>query len=461
MPPTNRPGTSDARNAALLVLNIVETSRCTLDQAMEEQFPPDHMISNRERALAMAIIYGVLRWRGRLDWIITHFSKTPLAKIDPIILNIIRIGLFQITHLSRIPASAAVNTSVELSKAYGRPFITRYVNGVLRNAARSFQTVPFPSIEANPVQSLAATHSFPEWMLTRWTRRFGIAETIQLCDAVNTIPPITIRVNPLKTSRETVQNALSHLVEKISVTPYSPDGLHILGPANTISDFQEFRNGLFQVQDEAAQLVAYLLSPQPEETVLDACAGLGGKTAHIAQMMKNRGSLTAMDHRPAKLDRLSSEMKRMGITIVHPIVQDITQEFTAPISRQYDRVLLDAPCSGIGVLRRNPDGKWSDIKRELARFQQNQLALMQRLAAVVKPGGILVYAVCSFEPEENENLIETFLKDHPQFSVERPTESFPESAATLVDPKGYLKTYPHRHGTDGFFGARLHKKVAT
>ncbi|MFZ5568896.1 MAG: 16S rRNA (cytosine(967)-C(5))-methyltransferase RsmB [Thermodesulfobacteriota bacterium] len=461
MKKNNASGPDDARGMAVMILNLLSSSRTTLDQAVEEYLTRDRMPSHRERSLAMAILYGVMRWRARLDHMIRHFSATPLNKIDPEILNILRISLFQLLYLDRVPTSAAVNTAVELTKKYGRPYITRYVNGVLRNAARSFQTVPFPSIEEDPIQALAAEYAFPAWLMERWLHRFGMDQTRKLCEAVNTIPPITIRVNPLKTSRETVYGTLSPAVESISPTPYSPEGLQLSGPSTAIPDFQEFKDGLFQVQDEASQLVAYLLAPRPDETVLDACAGLGGKTANIAQMMNNRGRLVAMDLSSAKLNRLATEMNRMGISMVYPAAQDILLEFGPEVLCQYDRVLLDAPCSGLGVLRRNPDGKWSDAKKKLLRFQRNQLALINRLAALVKPGGILVYSVCSFEPEENELLIETFLNHHPQFFLEKPPETFPNTALGLIDSRGFLKTYPHLHHTDGFFGARLRRKTSS
>ncbi len=448
----------DARRMALHILDQLEASGLTLDQVLETHFTAEALDSSRDRALATAIIYGVLRWRARLDYLITRFSKTPLAKIEPRIRNILRIGLFQIVFLDRVPMSAAVNTAVEMSKDHGPQFIARFVNGVLRNAARQHQTVVFPAVKSDPVQALAVVHSFPSWLTARWLKRFGIEETIRLCEAVNTIPLLTIRVNPMRASREELEVTLAARTAGITPTPFSPDGLLLQGPVAAIPDLPGFQEGCFQVQDEAAQLVTHLLAPRPGENNLDACAGLGGKTAHMAQQMQDQGTILAVDQSADRLKCLATEMQRLGINMVRTLAQDLCRELPMPVDRPFDRILLDAPCSGLGVLRRNPDAKWSALKKDLQRFQQRQLLLLQNLAPLVKPKGVMVYAVCSNEPEENEAVIQAFLSNHPEFSLEPPAEEFPAAARSLIDSAGFLKTYPHRHHTDGFFAARLCKK---
>lgn len=445
----------EIRKTALFILNTLEAECKTLDTLLEDVLCKKKTFSKKDRAFLQALVYGVLRWRLRLDWIIEHFSNTRLSKIDSNVLNILRIGLFQIIYLNRIPVSAAVNTSVEMTKSVAAPWVVGYVNGLLRNAAKEYQNVPFPDIEEDPVSSLSARKSFPKWLITRWLDRFGLNETGLLCDAINNIPPITVRANKLKASRKKLVKSLEGYVEKIRVRDYSPDGVSFFNPKIPIPEIKAFEDGLFQVQDEAAQLVALILNPQPGETVLDACAGLGGKTGHIAQLMENRGSLFAMDNDEIKLKKLESEMHRLGISIVSTCIHDLNKPLSLKRFGKFDRILIDAPCSGLGVLRRNPDTKWITSKQNLAYYQKRQALFLDNLAELVKPSGILVYAVCSTEPEENEYVVKGFLKKHPKFAMNINTNGLTNKACSLVNNDGYLMTFPHLNDMDGFFAACL------
>jgi 16S rRNA (cytosine967-C5)-methyltransferase len=490
---------NDPRKTALLILNELDKNRKTLDAVLEDISAQLQLLSKRDRSLVYALVYGVLRWRGRLDRIISHFSKSPLNKIDRRVLNILRIGLFQIIYLDRIPVSAAVNTSVEISKSFAAPWIVRFINGLLRNAARKYETVPFPDIHKDPAASLAAEKSFPKWLIQRWLEQFGHDETRQFCDAVNAIPSITVRANTLKTSREQLRQSLEHDAEYIEFTAYSPEGISFSSPRIPIPEMEAFKAGWFQVQDEAAQLVTHLLNPRPGERILDACAGLGGKTAHIAQLMENQGQIVATDTDEQKLLRLRSEMERLGISIVETRPHDISTRLDKKISRGFDRILLDAPCSGLGVLRRNPDTKWSVSKKNLLRYQKRQITFLDNLAPLVAASGILVYAVCSTEPEENEAVINDFLSRHPEFEIEAPNSSIQQlvssnrqsvssirhpasgirhpassiqhpassiqhpapsiqhPAPSTQHPATCLKTLPHIHNMDGFFSVRFRR----
>ncbi len=437
----------NARETALFILNTLDRTHKTLDSILEDILEADDL-SKRDRALVHALVYGVLRWRGHLNWLIGRFSRTPLNRIEPRILNILRIGLFQIVYLDKIPVSAAVNTSVEMAKAFAAPWVIRFVNALLRNAAREYKTVSFPDPDKDPVYALSVEKSFPKWLIERWAARFGIKETAEICDAVNEIPPITVRANTLKTTRDDLSKAIEEDVEQMKMTSYAADGISFFNPKMAIAEMKAFRDGWFQVQDEAAQRVTLLLDPQPGEAILDACAGLGGKTGHIAQQMKNQGHIAAADHDERKLSRLKTDMERLGVSIVTTCIQDLNNPFTSHSSllnfhlNGFDRVLLDAPCSGLGVLRRNPDAKWSVSKKNLTRCRDRQIRFMNHLAELVKPSGVLVYAVCSTEPEENEEVITAFLEQHPEFE----TESEP------------LKTFPHKDNMDGFFSVRMKKK---
>ena len=440
------------------MLNVLDNGRQTLDFLLDK-FSRDNIDApQREQALLRALVFGVLRWRGRLDYIISHFSKTAFDKIDPIVLNILRLALFQIIYLDRIPDSAAVNTAVALAKTSAAPWVAGYVNALLRRAAREYRKVPWPDAEQTPTASLAAEKSFPEWIIRRWLHRYGPINTTHVCDSVNTIAPITVRTNTLRISPAGLMERLAEEAGQVQQTTYAPDGIMIVDPATSIPKLAAFKSGCFQVQDEAAQLVSLLLDPQPGERVLDACAGLGGKTGHIAQLMHNAGGVAALDVNAKKLQRLEVEMQRLGITIVSTHCHDIESDFFPEQFMGFDRVLLDAPCSGLGVMRRNPDIKWRAAKRNLAKYKTRQIRLLNSISRVVKPSGILVYAVCSAEPEENELVIDQFLKKHPEFVINKELGQLPDKLRTTAEFSGAFKTYPMLSQMDGFFAIRLQRE---
>jgi 16S rRNA (cytosine967-C5)-methyltransferase len=445
----------DARKTALETLNTLDRGQSTLDNLLETVVPEDTVISRRDRALFQALVFGVLRWRGRLDFIINQYSKTRFEKIDSRVLNILRLALFQIIYLDRVPESAAVNTAVELAKATVAPWVVGYVNAVLRYATKNYQNLAFPAVDKDAISAIATTKSFPEWIIRRWMARYGLKNTATLCDDLNTIPTISIRTNSLKTSRHHLTQSLTGEVEQIMSTVYSPDGITFAHPATAIPGLSAFKAGWFQVQDEAAQLVSLLLNPQPGETVMDACAGFGGKTGHIAQLMQNRGSIVALDIHAGKLSRLKTEMQRLGITIVNPLCEDLEKIDLQQQLESFDRILLDAPCSGLGVMRRNPDIKWRISKKNLAIFVKKQQTFLENLSLLVKPSGILVYAVCSPEPEENEGVVNEFLKNHPEFVIDKQVKAIPNKMRSVEASNGWFKTFPRFSHMDGFSFVRL------
>ena len=447
----------DVRKTALAILNTLDQDQRTLDNLMEVYSGDGQVDSRRDRALLQTLVYGVLRWRGRLDYIISHFSSTRFDKISPKILNILRLALFQIIYLDRIPDSAAVNTAVDMAKASGAPWVVGYVNALLRKTSREYRDVPFPDRDKNPSAALAAGKSFPKWVIRRWLRRYGLKNTAVLCDAVNSIPPITVRTNTLKISPRELFLKLESEAEHAEQTPYSPDGITFFNPGTSIPNLSGFEAGWFQVQDEAAQLVSLLLDPRPGETVLDACAGLGGKTGHIAQLMKNKGAVVALDIDGGKLSQLEAAMQRLGISIVSTLCFDLERGLPQAPPKGFDRILLDAPCSGLGVMRRNPDIKWHRSEKELAKNKTRQLRLMENLAHAVKPGGFLVYAVCSPEPEENEEVIDQFLKKHANFVIYDDYGWGTDEINKMAITGGFFKTFPYLTHMDGFFSVRLQR----
>lgn len=449
-----------ARESALCILNTLDKKPLTLDTVMNDFTEAHPKLDKRDQALVHALVYGVLRWRGNLDHVIGHFSKTPLDKINPEILNILRMGVFQIRFLTKIPESAAVNTSVELAKKNAPAWVVKFVNGVLRTVVRTPE-VPFPDPEQNLSLSISLTRSFPTWLVQKWLDRFGEEETVTLCDYLNTIPEISIRTNRLKIDRDTLKQTLSPHVTDLTETLCSPDGLSFHHPDRPIFLLPTFAEGGFQVQDEGAQLVSLVLAPKPFERVLDACAGLGGKTGHLAQLMNNQGEILAIDHDGTKLAALNQDMARLGVTIALTRVMDLEKTEDTESLGLFDRILLDAPCSGMGVIRRNPDSKWSLTKKNLNRYKKRQVRLMSTVSDMLKPGGLLVYAVCSTEPEENEAVIDSFLHSHPDFTLVTDTEDLPEAIKPLKTLRGCLMSHPHRHHMDGFFIARLRRLPAS
>jgi 16S rRNA (cytosine967-C5)-methyltransferase len=346
---------------------------------------------------------------------------------------------------------------VELAKPLAPDWVVRFVNAVLRKAAAGYKKVQFPVLEQNPVAALAASKSFPSWLIRHWLLQFGLDETAALCDAVNTIPPVTLRANTLKISREVLLQTLTDEGETVLAASMLPEALLLRHPQKPIEEINAFQRGWFQIQDEAAQLVTILLDPQPGERILDACAGLGGKTGHIAQRMQNSGVVVALDVASAKLKMLMDEMGRLGISIVRPYTVDLSKGRLSDNHGSYDRILLDAPCSGLGVLRRNPDAKWSVKEAALGGCGRRQVEFLDHLALQVKPGGVLVYAVCSSEPEEGEAVVAAFMENHRGYRLENAADYLPQFVGTPLTRDGFLKTYPHRHGLDGFFSARFRR----
>lgn len=453
----NRP--SDAvlsRLAALDVLNRIESEHITVDIAFERAFK-SRDLSKQDKGLANAIVYGVLRNRGNLDWIISSFSSTRIEKIGLSVLNILRTGIFQIKFLDRIPVSAAVNTSVELAKKTGlKPFIHKFINAVLRKAASG--AVPdYP--HSDDLSYFYARHSLPEWLSSRWLARFGREDTESLCVFINSIPPLSLRTNTLKISRESLIERLAPYSETLRLHEYSECGINLTGFRGAVSDPEEFRNGFFQVQDEAAQLVSVLLDPGSGETVLDACCGLGGKTGHIGQIMKNEGMITASDNDSGKLAALHTEMQRLGIENVKCLVHDFLKPADEQLKGFFDRVLVDAPCSGLGVIRRNPDTRWTKDDRNFFTYAERQLSILENAAETVKIGGRLVYSVCTFEPEETTDVVDRFLEKHRNFVCDdNINDIFKKHPFQMNGSRaGTVTILPHRAGMDGFFAACLKK----
>lgn len=452
---TPHPMPDNIRKTALTVLNRIDGEGLPLDMLLDEMAPTGNEAPERDMRLLYMLVYGVLRWRRRLDGMVTAFSKTPFHKIDPVVRNILRLGLFQIAFLDRIPDSAAVNTSVELTKRMAAPHVAGFVNGLLRNAVRNKKKLHKTPETGDAIKDLGIRESFPDWLLKRWTRRYGLKRTTELCRALNKIPPLTIRVNRLKGTREALAERLLAEGIRTRTTRFSKDGLVVENLTGSPVNLTAYRDGWLQVQDEAAQLVGAFTAPTPGERMLDACAGLGGKTGHLAALMKNNGDIVALDNNPVRLEKLELEMRRLGITIVQTATKDLEDTAGLKDLGRFDRILVDAPCSGLGVLRRNPDAKWSEYKKDLKRFGKRQIRFLDALAELLTPAGRLVFSVCTVEPEENETVVSDFLARHPDFRIEPPADGLPDNARPLITQDGFFKTDTEAENMDLFFAAVL------
>ena len=442
------------RFIAANILRQIDQGVYTLDHLLNKCENQIHILNRHDRSLLHAIVFGVLRWQQRLDWIIDQLTAQK-KKIDPTVRIILRIGLFQLCFLKRIPVSAAVNTSVELSKSFKRQWAAGFVNGLLRQAIRHDDQIKWPDKVADPSRFLSITQSMPRWLVDRWIIRWGFETTQELCHGINTIPSISLRVNTLKVSRKALALSIQNQVDKIEPTHFSPDGLIFEHPIQSIAHWQKFQHGFFQIQSEAAQIVSRCLAPQPGESIWDACAGLGTKTAHIAQLMNNQGKILATDLSMEKLKQLDAEMDRLGITIVKTRQMDLRLTEGKKINEKFDKILLDAPCSGLGVLQKNPDGKWRCSPKDILFNAEKQLILIGHAVRYLKPKGILVYAVCSLEPEETEQVVDAFLQNHSEFAIHPFTLENIVDGDQLLTPRGFFTTIPHLHNMDGFFATAL------
>ena len=449
---------TQARNIASNVLYRCQSGKHTLDHVLSQADQQIQRLHRVDRALLHAIVYGVLRWQARLDWVIDHLTLRPGKRIDPLVRVILRMGVFQIHYLERIPISAAVNTCVELTKKKQRKWASGFVNSVLRRAADRGKEIPWPDRNNDPIAFMSIFHAFPQWLISRWIGYWGMDETEALCKAINTIPPITIRTNTLRVDRRRLMEHIQTEAKGVSPTAHSPEGISFSSVSHPLAHWKAFQKGWFQVQSEAPQCIAHLLDVSSGHRVWDACAGLGTKTAHLAQRMENKGHIVATDLSANKLDELKVEMRRLGITIVDPLQLDLAQPPAHWHYSPYDRILVDAPCSGLGVLQKNPDGKWRSNPTVIQNNSHQQLTLLDNAAVHLKPKGIMVYAVCSIEPEENEQVIQGFLQKHPEFAIDQPKLDQVMDRKELLTSEGFVKTLPHQHQMDGFFAAALKKR---
>jgi 16S rRNA (cytosine967-C5)-methyltransferase len=432
------------------VLERVEIDAAFADVVLDVELTR-RPVGPRDAGLATELVYGTLRWQRYLDWILAPHSRRRLPTLDPRVRVLLRLTAYQLAFLERVPAFAAVNDAVTLAR--GAPGVAEYVNGVLRSFGRRGPREREPAPPRDPLEALAVRCSFPTWLAARWVARYGAEEAEALMRAMNERPPLTVRANTLRIEREALAGRLRADGATVRATPLAPEGLVVEGGGDP-GRWPTFGQGLCVVQDEGSMLVARLLAPRPGETIADTCAAPGTKTTHLAQLMDNRGRIVALDPQPARLARVVEAAARLGAGIVET-VEGAVETLAPRWAGACDGALVDAPCSNLGVLRRNPEVKWRRQPGDIAAGAARQRAILAAAATLVRAGGRLVYATCSLEPEENDEVVRDFLARHGDFALDPPAD-FPVAA----DADRLVRCLPHRHGTDGFTLARFRRAGA-
>lgn len=444
---------SPARYYALKALHRIETRAAYADYVLQA-LRREVELSPRDQDLLTTLVDGVTIWRKTLDWVLARYVRGGLDRLDPWVRNALRMGLYQLMFLDRIPRWAAVHETVEVARAVAGEGAAALVNAVLRRiSARLEQGRPvatFPPIEADPVAHLAIRYSFPEWMVRRWIARYGVDGARELCRFHNTPRPLSLRVNRLRATREEILADLEARGVRARPSVYHPYGVLVEGGLD-LAAWPAYQEGKVIAQDEAAALIPYLMDLRPGLRVLDLCAAPGGKTTAIAEGMGDRGIIVAADAHLGRLRRLREHALRMGFTIIRVVQADGRRPF---LPEWADRILIDAPCLGTGVLARRSDARWHKQESDLAGLVRLQRELLEAAARMLRPGGRLIYSTCSLEPEENEEQIEAFLRDHPEF---RQVSAQGKVPSPFVDAEGFYRVLPHIHHMDGAFGTILEK----
>jgi 16S rRNA (cytosine967-C5)-methyltransferase len=431
-------------------------------------------LADSDRRLVTELVYGCTRRQRTLDALIDQLGKKKSHQQPKDLRTILHLGLYQLQYQERIPESAAVNTTVQLARENGFSGLTGFVNGLLRQYVRlgkkedgtiknqesflsSFLSVEF----SDPIERLGILYSFPDWIIQVWVEQFGLAQTEQLCLWMNKTPTIDLRVNPLRTSLEEVEAALTSAGVSFQRVPHLPQALRLMSNAGPIQNLPGYDEGWWTVQDSSAQLVSHLLDPQPGEVVIDACAAPGGKTTHIAELMRDEGKIFACDreagalrHRtPSRLVKLQKNAQRLKLQSIEISTGDSRN--MPQFENTAHRVLLDAPCSGLGTLHRHADARWRQTPESVEELSLLQKQLLAHTSTFVKQDGVLVYSTCTLHPKENEDVVSSFLAEHPNWEIEPPSVDSPAGAYST--PQGWMKVLPHRQDMDGFFLVRLRK----
>jgi 16S rRNA (cytosine967-C5)-methyltransferase len=430
--------TVNTRKIALQLLNDIETensySNIKINNAIK-----DYKLVGQDKNFVLKLVYGVLENKILLDYYIRKMSKTRLKKIDHRILNVLRLSIFQIVFLDKVPDSAAVNEGVKLTKKINYKS-TGFVNGILRNFIREQDTIKLPDPKKEKVQYYSVKYSYPEWLIDRWLKAYDESFLEDFLRANNEPPALTLRVNTLRIDRDGLIQILEDEGVKVAKSQLLDEGVVVEDiSSGRIDTLVAYEKGLFFVQDEGSMLVAKRLGVKPGMTVVDTCSAPGGKTTHIAQLMHNEGRIVALDIYGHKLDKIKENAGRLGIDIIEVKQQDASVRDESLVG-QADCVLVDAPCTGFGIIRRKPEIKYNRLEEDIDTLSTLQYSILEASSAYVKVDGSLLYSTCSIDEAEDEQIVERFLVAHPEF---------------VLEEEGMEKLFPHIDGTDGFFIAKM------
>ncbi|HEY9059514.1 MAG TPA: 16S rRNA (cytosine(967)-C(5))-methyltransferase RsmB [Pseudobacteroides sp.] len=442
------------REIALKTIYDINEKGAYSNIALSKQLE-SNTLKDVDRAFVTDLVYGTIKWKLTIDYIISNFSSTKLKKISPWILNVLRLGVYQILYMDRIPESAACNESVKLSKKYGHAASSGFVNGILRNIARKKNSISYPDKQKDPVLYLSVKYSHPDWLVNEWINNFGVEFTESLLISNNEVPDFTIRVNTLKTTKEELISNFRESGLEASEGRAVDEALVLKNPGSFLK-LDVYKAGHFQVQDESSMLPSKILDPKPGELVIDVCSAPGGKTTHMAQLMNNKGSIIARDIHEHKISLINEASERLGISIIKAQVYDALMVDESLVEKA-DRVLVDAPCTGYGIIRKKPDIKWSRTMSDLKEITELQLKILSAASKYVKPGGFIVYSTCTIGKEENRDLVERFLTNNKEFDFCGFNELLPE-VLREYSGNGYIEIYPNINKIDGFFIAKMRKR---
>jgi 16S rRNA (cytosine967-C5)-methyltransferase len=438
-----------AREMAVKVLNRVERSDSYLDRVLDFELRNPEL-SRVDKAFLTELVNGVIRWKMKLDYVISQFYRGDFSKVEISIKNALRTAVYQLMFLVRIPQSAIVNETVEFVKKLRGQEQGNQVNAVLRCAIRKINNLEYPAVEEDPVKSLSTVHSFPSWLVRRFVDRFGVFETEQLLTALNEKPRLSVRVNPM---RGTVDQLISEFERGgaiVSRGKFIPNFLYVEG-LSRVAELGAFQCGRFAVQDESAGVVSILLDPKHGERILDACSAPGGKSTHILELTRGDVDLTCIEKYDVRARLVEAALHKTGCFKAKVIVADAT---TYTDQFLFDKILIDAPSTGFGLIRRKPDSKWKREQEDITQLNELQSAILENVSKLLKKDGILVYSTCTIEWQENRAVVNDFLDQHSEFVVE-PADLLVDRA--LVGREGFVEIFPHRHDMDGGFAARLRK----
>jgi len=437
-----------ARDIAAAVLERVERDRAYADVTLAAGLESS-TLDPRDRGFAARVVYGTLAWQGRLDWHIAALAGRDPARLDPIVRVILRLGLYQLLMLDRVPAHAAVDSSVELAKRLA-PKASGLVNAVLRRAVREPGRLTLPDPVTDPLRHLSVALSHPGWLIERWRERFSDDELRALLAANNEAAPTVLRARHGERGQLLARLAAAGITAEPG--RFAPDAIRVgmVAPHG----LEGYARGELSVQSEASQLVVLLLGIEPGMRVLDACAAPGGKTGYLAELTGPTGRVVALDQRQRGAAAVVGVARRLGLANVDAAALDARRAGRA-LRTRFDRILVDAPCSGLGTLRSHPEVRWTRTPADVTRLATLQHEMLTRLTPLLAPGGLLVYATCTIMPAENERVVQRWLAAHPELAIEPAGAHLPAAAAGLVDDTGALRTFPHRDDLDGFYAVRV------